>query len=154
MRAVTVQQPWAWAIIHGGKAVENRTRIGTWRPTVGQRIAIHAGLRWSERGARSGLIWDALARVGWSAGPNALRDDPRGLLTFGAIIGTVEVADVHPDADCCNPWGEASYTEHGGGKRVDVVHLVLETPRAVGPIPCRGALGLWTLPEDIAAVLR
>jgi hypothetical protein len=26
LRALTVQQPWAWAIIHGGKDVENRGR--------------------------------------------------------------------------------------------------------------------------------
>lgn len=26
MRILTVRQPWAWAIIHGGKDVENRTR--------------------------------------------------------------------------------------------------------------------------------
>lgn len=27
MKALTVQQPWAWAIIHGGKTVENRTQL-------------------------------------------------------------------------------------------------------------------------------
>ena len=26
MKALTVQQPWAWAIIHAGKTVENRTQ--------------------------------------------------------------------------------------------------------------------------------
>jgi hypothetical protein len=26
MRALTVRQPWAWAIVHGGKDIENRTR--------------------------------------------------------------------------------------------------------------------------------
>ena len=26
MRVLTVRQPWAWAIIHGGKDVENRVR--------------------------------------------------------------------------------------------------------------------------------
>ena len=26
MRILTVRQPWAWAIIHGGKDVENRVR--------------------------------------------------------------------------------------------------------------------------------
>ena len=41
MRALTVRQPWAWAIIHGGKDVENRVRsLGPYRGPV----AIHAGL--------------------------------------------------------------------------------------------------------------
>lgn len=34
MRAITVQQPWAGAILQGGKDVENRTRIGTLRLRV------------------------------------------------------------------------------------------------------------------------
>ena len=41
MRILTVKQPWAWAIIHGQKDVENRTKsLGPYRGPV----AIHAGL--------------------------------------------------------------------------------------------------------------
>lgn len=43
MRALTVRQPFAWAIAHGHKPVENRT----WAPplgAVGERIAIHAAV--------------------------------------------------------------------------------------------------------------
>jgi hypothetical protein len=41
MRAVTVRQPWAWAIAHGFKDIENRS----WAPRLapGELIAIHAG---------------------------------------------------------------------------------------------------------------
>lgn len=44
MRALTIKQPWAWAIAMGYKAVENRS----WAPSakvlaVGDRFAIHAG---------------------------------------------------------------------------------------------------------------
>lgn len=42
MMALTVKQPWAWAIVHSTKRVENRT----WPPPdkiIRQRIAIHAG---------------------------------------------------------------------------------------------------------------
>ncbi|MBB3041198.1 hypothetical protein [Nocardioides soli] len=56
MKALTVQQPWAWAIVHGGKDVENRTQAWSYRGL----LAIHAGARWSDRGGRSGLVWDAL----------------------------------------------------------------------------------------------
>jgi hypothetical protein len=35
---LTVQQPWAWAIVHGGKDVENRTQawfaVGPTKPVV------------------------------------------------------------------------------------------------------------------------
>ena len=44
--ALSVRQPWAWALIHGGKDVENRTemavRNGGMRAQVGKRIAVHA----------------------------------------------------------------------------------------------------------------
>ena len=44
MKALTIKQPWAWAITHGTKRVENRT----WKPPfhiIGQRIAIHTSVR-------------------------------------------------------------------------------------------------------------
>lgn len=40
MRALTVQQPWAWAIVHGGKDVENRTQAWSYRGP----LAIHPDL--------------------------------------------------------------------------------------------------------------
>ncbi len=41
MLALTIRQPWAHAILHDGKHVENRS----WRPTLAPpfRMAIHAG---------------------------------------------------------------------------------------------------------------
>jgi hypothetical protein len=42
MKALTLWQPWSWAIAHAGKRIENRT----WRPlgcVINQQIAIHAG---------------------------------------------------------------------------------------------------------------
>ena len=38
MKALTVHQPWAWAIINGRKRVENRK----WSTRVRGRIAIHS----------------------------------------------------------------------------------------------------------------
>ena len=44
--ALSVRQPWAWAIIRAGKGVENRTPFaigkGQLARAVGKRIAIHA----------------------------------------------------------------------------------------------------------------
>lgn len=48
MKAITIQQPWAWAICHAGKRIENRAwhnapgLLAQARRLVGQRIAIHA----------------------------------------------------------------------------------------------------------------
>lgn len=132
MRILTVRQPWAWAIIHGGKDVENRTTniAGGYRGPV----AIHVALR------------DDPAPFAWQ------RVDPpfytRGDGQYGSIVGVVDLLDVHwsgmecgrSPARCheynpCSPWGDAY--QH---------HLVLANARPLAePIPYKGALGLRNL---------
>lgn len=153
MKALTVQQPWAWAVVSGHKPVENRTQAWKYRGP----LAIHAGARTSERGTTSPLILDALQPVltRWERENRRLfTADHRDLFTCDAIIGVVALVDVHPDAGCCEPWGEHSYVEHGGRPRGNIVHLVLERPQLVDPVRCRGHLGLWTLPTEIEAQMR
>ena len=147
MKALTVQQPWAWAIFNG-KNIENRTQLWRYRGP----LAIHAGERESQRGWASPLVDQAiraLPRV-----PDRYGQMRRGI-HHGAILGVVDLVDVHPDAGCCTPWGESSYVEHGGRERRRIVHLVLENPVSfLDPIPCKGALGLWTPPADVLDQIR
>jgi hypothetical protein len=75
MRALTVRQPWAWAIIHGDKRIENRNWKN--RYTIG-RIAIHAGL----------------GDDGFDNYPKRKKRPQRHQLVYGAIIGVVEIVDV------------------------------------------------------------
>lgn len=166
MKALTVQQPWAWAIVHGGKDIENRTQLWKHRGP----LAIHAGARISDRGMESPLIGEALKRLGHITPQDDLFGTASSYwgapLHLGAIIGTVDLVDVHTAVvyqtrdslaalDCCeSSWAETGYTEHGGRQRRDIVHLVLENPRPLDvPIPCRGALGLWTPPSDVLDML-
>lgn len=153
MRCLTVQQPWAWAIFHG-KLVENRTQLWGYRGT----LAIHAGSRWSDRGGDSRLIRDAFREAAPDYKgpyiPEWLFKERMPGVVSSAIIGLVDLVDCHPEAGCCAPWGESSYVEHGGRERRRVTHLVLESPRELPePIPCRGALGLWNPPADVAALI-
>lgn len=155
MKALTVQQPWAWAIVHGGKTIENRTQAWKYRGP----LAIHAGARLSQRGAE--LLPDLLAETQGSA--DLLWEYCRAGLTYGAIIGVVQLVDVHraqpavtyrgevigTPACCDSPWAEQSYEEHGGRTRRDIVHLVLEDAKPIEPIPCIGRLGLWTPTADV-----
>ena len=143
MRILTVRQPWAWAIIHGGKNVENRSRniAGEYRGPV----AIHAGLQFDFDGHReSKHLFPANPYAHWR----------RSDWEFGAIIGVVDLVDVHKawEAECwrdsiagsittCSPWAV------GEG-----YHLVLANPRPLSePIPYKGALGLRRLPDDVVA---
>jgi hypothetical protein len=142
MRALTVRQPWAWAIIHGGKDVENRTRniAGAYRGP----IAIHAGLAPFEQ---HNMASEAHKAAHGSEVPTEI--------VFGAVIGVVDLVEVHHadkdglhcsglgdrDAWWCSPWAD-----------VAAWHLRLSNPRRLAkPIPAKGRLGLWTLPDDVAA---
>lgn len=151
VRALTVRQPWAWAIAWGGKTIENRSRGTRFRG----RLLIHAGKGWSDRGAL-----DPRVVAAWQDHfPPRLRLP--GVLEAhrvarGAIVAVAELVDVHPDADCCRPWGESSYLPVGARSEVLVHHLVLEDVRPLAvPVPCPGMLGLWRPPADVVAeVLR
>lgn len=148
MKALTVQQPWAWAIMHGGKLIENRTQNWNYRGP----LAIHAGLRFSRLGGDDLRIHDA-----WHEhGDFRHTPDDSSAFTLGAIIGTVDLVDVHPDAAhrrhpdtvCCPPWGDTGVA--GGCDRRRITHLVLENPQPLAePIPAKGALGLWTPTDDV-----
>ena len=73
MKALTVKQPWAWAIIHAGKDIENRG----WRTCYRGPLAIHAGARMH-------------AYTGMPRRTPPVPDD----LVFSAIIGVVDLVDV------------------------------------------------------------
>lgn len=140
MRAITVKQPYAWAIAAGHKTVENRSAATRYQGP----LAIHAGGAWSERGERQVpalLPHDVLPPKWWTK---------PGVLPRGAIIAVAELVDTHPDTGCCRPWGESEYTEAGGRVRRQVHHLVLDDIRALPePIAARGQLGLWRPDPDL-----
>ncbi len=75
MRALTVCQPWAWAIFHAGKNIKNRT--WTNRHVTGT-IAIHAGCK-----------VDCVDDL-----PRGVKRPGTGELVRGAIIGVIDVAAV------------------------------------------------------------
>jgi hypothetical protein len=147
MRILTVRQPWAWAIIFGGKNVENRSRniAGTYRGPV----LIHAGLTAVDD---ADPIWNAdRFRTALEAAPATARDSMK---VRGAILGVVELLDSHPAPECSG-FGEdrglcSQWAEDGGW------HLTLAAPRALRePIAFRGGLGLRRVDQSLAEdVLR
>lgn len=123
MKALTVKQPWADAIVSWGKDVENRSRATKYR---GQ-IYIHAGKAWDK---------DAPAPIFKITGLL-----PIASLCAGMVIGTVEIIDCHHADDCgdtagfCSPWAMDHH-----------YHWVLANPRPLAcPFPEKGKLGIWNL---------
>jgi len=124
-KAITLHQPWAFAIAHAGKEIENRKWIPP-RSVVGCRIAIHAG------------------KVLDRDGLDDLRD--RGIepthdeLIRGAIVAVCTLTGYVRESD--SPWftGPIGWT--------------LENVVAIDPVPCRGFQGLWPLPPDIKKLVE
>jgi hypothetical protein len=173
VRVLTVKQPWAWAIIHGGKDVENRVRnlAGGYRGPV----AIHAGKEWDASSYDSPKEWEIRRAItslenGWAASDGEVwgaekvePDDPR--FVRSAIIGVVDLTGVHrshlsttdtnygkpvcfdehtPAGQLCSPWAEQL-----------TWHLELSNARALTvPMEWKGALGLRRLPLETAAIVR
>ena len=122
VRVLTIRQPWAWAIVHGGKDVENRS----WSTKYRGPLLIHAGMAFEADG------YETVKRLASNAPP------PPAELTHGAIIGVVDLVDCVRDFR--SVWAEA-----------DQWHWRLRDPRPLNPaVPCAGKLGLWRPPPSIA----
>lgn len=119
--ALSVRQPWAWAIVAGFKKIENRSAGSI---TAGgmecRRIAIHAA---------TGLKQDEFQWGHWRLHRHGVRCPQPTELPRGAIIGAVDVVDIVSESD----------SEWFGGQ----CGLVLENAEACEPIPCVGELGYF-----------
>lgn len=142
IRALTVKQPWAHLIAHCGKNVENRA----WQTRYRGMLAIHAGARsgWDRDAEDSALVREAWRRSGHLA---AHLDRCSPWMNFGAVIALAELTGCHDEGGVarCSPWAVRGQ-----------YHWNLFDVRPLAePVPCRGALGLWRLPEDVEeAVLK
>ena len=169
MRAITVRQPWAWAIAHGGKDVENRTRniAGEYRGPVAIHVAtqIAEASAWSDPNIEAALLAHSVT-TDWP-------------LTLGHVLAVVDLTDVHDDETCwrrdfrrladlyqTDPAAVRAIPDTGSGGLTgrarlcspwamgDHYHLALANPRPLAtPVPAKGRLGLWTLPADVEAAV-
>jgi hypothetical protein len=129
MLALSIRQPWAWMIIHGGKDIENRN----WSTRVRGRILVHAAkgmtrLEWAE-------AWSFAHGSG--ASPKAVEAG----ITFenierGGIVGSVEIVDCIEDS----PAARRSRWFMGR------CGFVLRDPQPGPFVPWRGALQFFDVP--------
>lgn len=121
-RAISIRQPWAWAILHAGKDVENRGEhaLRQFRSAIGQRVYVHA----SKTMTRAEHVAAAafMAKIGVEC---PAPDD----LAFGGIIGSALVVDIV--ARRRSPWFHGPFA------------LALADPRPQPFQPLRGQLGLF-----------
>jgi len=126
MKALSIHQPWAWAILHAGKNVENRSRRTTHRGP----LLVHASKSRASYDAHDPEKW--LERYGvalpaWEE------------LVKGAIVGQVEVVD-------CVPVEQLSSVAWASGPWC----WVLQNPRALAePVEWKGQQSLYQVPDEM-----
>lgn len=89
MKALSIRQPWAWLIIHGGKDIENRN----WRTEFRGKFLIHAA---------KGCTKDEYENVAYFAKGLGILIPSMKDLNRGGIIGTAEITDCVRRSD--SPW--------------------------------------------------
>lgn len=123
MIALSLQQPWLYAITDLDKRIENRT----WKLShlvIGQRIALHASLKDDQLG------YSEILRI---AGVQVPADLPRGCIVATAIVGGNVIAS--DDKWFFGPYG----------------WLLTDIRKLSEPVYCKGDLGLWTVPAGVLA---
>ena len=149
MKAITLWPEWAWAIINLGKNVENRS----WVIPPGL-YALHAGMRFNGKGLSAHhrrIATDTVFRVALG---EQLTDEQYHMaykmnpddIPFGSIVGVIRVMGHTHSNDI--PEHLAWHDGYSIANHIELIHT-LPTP-----IPCKGALGLWTVPTDIQHTLE
>ena len=149
IRGLTLHEPWAYAVAHLGKDVENRTDHALqWRFMVGNYIAIHSAV--------TTRVGDALASIqmiydeGYDL-PGAYDDldqlrkwkEVKKIFDFGHIVAIARVESITAKAPRNSPWRAS------GGVGIWLADVV-----TIAPLPCKGAQGLWSIPASVLQELR
>jgi hypothetical protein len=150
--ALTVFQPWSFALAMGWKPVENRGSRLPFRP--GEVAAIHAGKTW-DHGVRlpEGPHRAELERI--KAAAREGRDEPAlRLFRPSAVLCLVRFTAVHDASQCltgppgparwCTSWSMPAQFHH----EVTLLAALSE------PVPCSGNRGKWYLPDDVESAVR
>lgn len=121
--ALSIRQPWAWAIIHAGKDIENRN----WYTRFRGRFLIHAS-----KGCTRTEYLDACAYMDCYCGGVSV--PPLQLLPRGGIVGEARLIGCVSDSE--SDW----FVGDWGFELADV--------KPVPFIPCKGSLGFFC-PQNV-----
>lgn len=120
MKALSIKQPWAWLIVHGGKDIENRS----WHTKFRGRFLVHAS---------KGMKREEYEFAKCYAAAEGVVIPCREELERGGIIGSVELVDSFDTSS--SPW----YMGQKG--------FLLRDPKPLAFTPYKGRLGFFDVPE-------
>lgn len=122
---ISVRQPWAWLIMHGGKDIENRS----WPTKVRGRVFIHASKGVTKREWED--AWDYVRQIAPDIWAKAHKEIEAGTIERGGIVGSVEIVDCVNESD--SPWYMGQYG------------FVLRNPEPMEFRPMKGRLGFFKI---------
>ena len=127
MKALSLKQPWAEIVVAGHKDVENRS----WQSSYRGPLVIHASIKPDAPAMRWAM------QNGYVKAADC---------DYGAAIGVVDLHHIFApdDPKCCSDWAQPGYFHW----------LVGNARRFPEPIPMRGCLGLFGVPEPLEAVIQ
>lgn len=167
MRALSLSQPWASAVAFDLKSIETRS----WRTSYTGPLAIHASmvpgrgysalqhlltLKPSLFGESSSALADSIWYQAWHSDDSVL--NPEELANYdnlvrrlppGAIVAVAMLYDCVPVEDVRDSISEQERIlgDYSDGRWAWLLYKI----ESIEPVPCRGSLGLWTVPDDVAA---
>lgn len=161
MKALSIRQPWAWAILHAGKRIENRSRADGRMPSLCSYrgpLLLHAAKTINNSEYRDAIEWmvnkGLLRQVG-----NGFEYPHPSQADIGGIVGVCNVvAHIRPDGYIIrnNPahLPDVNRAWHIPGS----YGLVLADVRPLPFTPYKGALGFFDVPgatpDDVVAIAR
>ncbi|MCV9910226.1 ASCH domain-containing protein [Brucella sp. HL-2] len=136
--AISVRQPWAFAIVHLEKDIENRE----WQRDFRGPVAIHASGSVGTKADYSEAKDDVSAILATRADNRLLKWqealDNQAILARGGIIGTAEIVGCVAQSE--STWFFGTYG------------FVLKNAQPVDFIPVKGALGFFDWRENLTSV--
>lgn len=123
-KALSIRQPWAWAIVHAGKDIENRS----WATKFRGPVCIHAANGMTKREMHAALQFMEDAGITLPATMPMRK---------GGIIGVAEITDCVSSS--ASPWFMGQYG------------FVLRNARPVPFIPVKGALSFFDWRSRLAS---
>jgi len=143
VKALSIRQPWAYAILHLGKDVENRDWFRKFM--IGETFAIHASASMT-----AGEFEAAYHFIKERIGPETAEKLPMFAKEFvrGAIIGTARITHVISAEKVKKGLPVSKWFVGEYGLVFDQVRPLPE------PIPCAGKLMFWEVPTVIVTQIN
>ena len=135
IKVLSIRQPWAWLICSGFKNIENRT----WKTDYRGKLFIHAGqsFDWDSYDLLERIDGNFITACAWHIGICVKKRITMHKEEFGAIVGYADLTDCVRNANSI--WAMPGCW-----------HWELHRPLELAPIPQKGRLGIFEIPEPEA----